>query len=79
MIVIREVYIGSRPDTITPITQVTMVDCCVYLLLIVVFMKLFTTTKYVISGVMTEDLDLGLKRPATITFKIMQKALIVME
>ena len=71
MIVIREVYIGSRPDTITPITQVTMVDCCVYLLIIVVFMKLFTTTKYVISGVMTEDLDLGLKRPATITFKIM--------
>ena len=71
MIVIREVYIGSRPDTITPITQVTMVDCCVYLLLIVFFMKLFTTTKYVISGVMTEDLDLGLKRPATITFKIM--------
>ena len=76
--VIREVYIGSRSDTITTITQVTMVDFCVYLLLIVVFMKLFTTTKYVIAGVMTEDLDLGLKRPATINFKIMEKALIVM-
>ena len=40
--VIGEVDIGPIPSTITQIIQVTMVDCCVYMLIIVVLMILFT-------------------------------------
>ena len=38
---IVEVDIGPRPSTIPPITQVTMVDFCVYLLILVILMIVF--------------------------------------
>ena len=41
LMAIGEVGIGPRPATIPHITQVTMVDCCVYLLILVVLMILF--------------------------------------
>ena len=64
--VIREVGISIRPSTITPITQVTMVDCCIELLPLFIFMEVFMTTKELIVVVMVEDMDLGLKRLAII-------------
>ena len=76
--VIGEVDIGFRPSTLPPITQLTMVYCCVYLLLIVVFTKFFMVIKVVIVVVMIEDAYLGLKRPATLTFTIVEKVLMVM-
>ena len=63
--VIGEVDIGLIPANLSPITQAIMVDFCVYLLLLVVFIKVFTTMKEVIVLVMID-----LKRPATIHFKI---------
>ena len=78
LIMIREVVIGLRPATLHPITHVTMVDCCVYLLLLVLFTHVFTEMKEVIVVVMTEDVDLGLKKPDTIPFKIVQLVLMVM-
>ena len=35
LVVIGEAGIGSIPATIPPITEVTMLDCCVYLLILV--------------------------------------------
>ena len=69
--VVGEVDIGPRPDTLPPITQATMVYFFVHLLLLVVFMKVFMKIKEVIAVMMMEDVDLGLKRTATLPFKIM--------
>ena len=43
LMLIEEVDKCPRLSTITPITQVTMEDCCVYLLIIVVLMIVFMT------------------------------------
>ena len=75
--VMGDVELGIRLSTIPHITHMTIVDCWVYILLIFLFKKVFTVTKYVIVAVMTEEMDLGLKRPATITFTIMEKVLMV--
>ena len=75
--VIGDVDIGLKTANITTITQANMVDLCIYLLLLVVFMKLFMATKEVILVLIIEDVDLGLKRPATIIFKIAEKLLMV--
>ena len=37
LVVVIEVYIVPIPATITPITHVTMLDCCVYLVLLIMF------------------------------------------
>ena len=71
LLVIVEVIIGLRPTTLTTITQVSMGDFCVYLLLIGVFVKVFVAMKEVIVVVMMEYVDLGLKIPATLPFTIM--------
>ena len=63
------VYKGLRPVTLIPINQVTKVYFCVYLLILVVLKKLIVM-KDLIVVVMMEDVDLGLKRPVTLTFKI---------
>ena len=76
--VMGEVDIGLRPATPPPITHVGMVDYWVYLLLLVPPTKVFTVMKKVIVVVMMEELDLGLKRISTITFKIVEKVLMVM-
>ena len=70
--VMGEVKIGFRPDNIPPIIQVILVDCCVYLLLIVVFAKVFMTMKEMIVSMMMEDVDLGLKIPTTLIMKILK-------
>ena len=75
--VIVEVNIGLIPSNITPITQVIMVDYCIYLLLLDVFMKVFMEMKEMILVVIMEDMDLGLKIPANITFTIIEKVLVV--
>ena len=68
--VIGDVDIGLKSATIPTITQVTMVDCCIYMLLLIVFTKFFMSMKELVILVMTEDVDLGLKIPSTITFTI---------
>ena len=45
LMVIGELYLGPRTATLTNINQVTMVDFCVYMLLILVFMKVLMLTK----------------------------------
>ena len=71
LMVIGEFNIGLIPDTLPPITQVNIVDCCVYLFLIVVFMILFISMKDVIAVVMIEAVYLGLKIPTTLSLKIL--------
>ena len=78
LMVNEEVDIGTRPDTLPTTTQVTMLDCYVYLLLLVVFTKVFMTMKDVIPGLMMEDVALFHKRPVTLTFTITEKVLTVM-
>ena len=43
LMAIVEVDIGPRPATLPPITQVTMVDCFIYLLILIMSMILFMT------------------------------------
>ena len=52
--VIEEVYTGPRIAIIPPITQVTMVDCCVYLALLVMLMIVFIKIKECIVEVMVQ-------------------------
>ena len=61
LMVMGEVDICLRPATIPPITQVTMIYCCPYLLIIVVFTKLFIVIQEVILVAMAEVVDLCLK------------------
>ena len=61
-----EVDIGPIPATLPPITQVTMVDCLVYLNL-----------KDDILGVMVQDVEVGLKISATLTFTMTEKVFMV--
>ena len=63
-----ELDIGLIPDTIPPITQVNMTGCCVYLLIIFVSMIVFMGIYQVRLGGVTEDMEVGLKRPATLPF-----------
>ena len=53
--VIGEVEISPTPATITPITHVTMVDSCVYLVLLVMLMIVFIKMKEVIVVAMVQD------------------------
>ena len=76
--VMVEMEIGLRPATLLPITQVTMVDFWFCMLLLIIFMKVFIVTKIVIIVVMMEVVNSVIKIPATLTFTIMQKVLMVM-
>ena len=76
--VIGDVDIGTIPDTLPPITQVSILDCCVYLVLISIFMIVFMKIKEVIVGVMVQDVEVCLNISATLPFKIMNKFLMVM-
>ena len=51
-----EMDIGPIPATFRPITQGTMVDCYIYLVIISIWMILFMKIKAVIVGVMVQDL-----------------------
>ena len=66
------------PAIFTPITEVVMVDCCVYLVLLVIWMIVLTKIKEVTVGVMAQDMEVDLTRSTTLTFKVMDKLLMVM-
>ena len=58
--VIGEVDIGTIPSTLIPTTQATMVDCCVYLLIIFMSVIVFMTIVEVVVGVIMEYVEVGL-------------------
>ena len=74
---IVEVDIGTITATIHPTTNMNMVDCCVYLLLLFVSTLVFMETKEVTVGMTMEDVEVGLKISATLPFTMMEKALMV--
>ena len=49
------------PANLTPITQVNMVDCFLYLVLLAIWMILFMKMKQLVVGVMVENLEVGIK------------------
>ena len=55
-----------------------MLDCCVYLFLLVVFMEFLVKTKEVIVGVIMKEVDLRLKILSTLTLTIMDKLSMMM-
>ena len=75
LIVMVEVKIGIRISTIPPITHMTMLDYLVYLLLLVLFTKVFMVMKDVIIVMMTEGMDFGLKITGNINFTTAEKVL----
>ena len=68
LVVMVDVDIGPRPATLPPITQVTMAYCCVYLVLLAMWMILFIKMKVVIVVVMVQDVEVGLNISATLLF-----------
>ena len=56
----RDVDIGIIPATLSTITHMTVVVCCVYMFLIFMSMKAFMAMKEVIVVVMMEDVDIGI-------------------
>ena len=66
LVAMGEVDIGPIPATLPPITQVTMVYCCAYLVLLAMWVILLMKTKEVIVEVMVQDVEVGLKRSYTI-------------
>ena len=78
LMVIEDVDKVPRPSILPPISQVTMVYCCIYFLLLIFSLKLFTTMKELTVVVMMQDMKLGINIPVTITFTITDKVLMVM-
>ena len=75
--VIVEIGIGPIIATIPPIHQVNIVDCCVYLVLLVMFTNIFMIIKPVILGLTVEVMEFGHKRVANLTFTITDKVLMM--
>ena len=75
---IGDVDIGPIPANLPPITQVTMLDCCIYMMSIVILMIVIMKMKELILGVMVQDVEFGLNRSATLPFTTMEKLLMVM-
>ena len=67
LVVMEELDIGTRLATLPLITQVNMVDFSVYINL-----------KEEIVGMMVQDMELGIKIPANLHFKMLEKVLMVM-
>ena len=78
LVVMIEVDIGPRPATLPPITQVNMLNYCIYLFILAIWIILFTNMKNVILGVMVQDVEVGHNRSATIHFTMMEKLFFVM-
>ena len=78
LMVIEDEDIVPISATLPTIYQVTMVYCCVYLLLLIVSLKLFMKMKEVTVVVMMQDMKLCLKITATINFTITDKVLKMM-
>ena len=77
LMALEEVDICSRPVTLPPISQVTMLYFCLYMLLLVVSMIVFMEMKEVILGLVMEDVEVGPKRSANFPFKSTEKVLMV--
>ena len=73
-----EMYEGPRPAIISPITQVNILDCFVYLVLFVMWMIVFIKMKEVTVWAMVQDVEVGINRSATLPFTITQKVLMAM-
>ena len=78
LIVVRDMDTCIRPATIPPITHAGVVDCCITLLIHVLLTKLHMVMRDLAQVVTMEAVDVGLKIPCTITFKIREKFLMVM-
>ena len=78
LMVMVEVDKVIRPANIPPITQVTILYCCVYLFLIYMFTKVCMVIKEVILVLIVEDVYLCLNTTYIIPFKITEKLLVVM-
>ena len=78
LVVMANVDIYPIPSTLNPIAQVTIVDCCIYLVLIDMWMVAFMKMKEVIVGMMVQDLEVCLNISVTLPFAIMYKVLMVM-
>ena len=78
LMLMKEVEIDIRPDTVPPIIQVVMVDCWVYLLLLFLFTDVFVVMKEMIVVVIMEEVDLGLNRLATLNLTTTEKVFMVM-
>ena len=70
LIVMGEVDIGLRTATLPPINQVILLYYWYFMLLLVLLTKVFMLMKEFIVVVIIEEMDLGLKRPATLPFTI---------
>ena len=64
-------------STLSPATHVTMVDCCIYLVLLAMLMIVFLKMKEFIVGVMVQDLEVCLKRSANINFTTPKEVLMI--
>ena len=73
-----EVDIDPRRAAIPPITPLTVVNCCAYMLLLVVLIKVFMTIKEVIVVMIMEYMKLGINRPPTIPLTTVDKVVVVM-
>ena len=73
-----EVDLGSIPATLPPVTKFAVVYCCIYLLLIFMFIKLFVSMKEVIVRVIMEDVDLSLNIQSNLPFTKIKKLCMVM-
>ena len=60
--------IALMPDTLPTITQVVLVYCWAYQLLLVLVMKVFMVMRKVILVVMMKEVDVCLKRLSNLTF-----------
>ena len=69
--------IVTRPATIPLINQVTIAYCCVYLVLLVMWMVVLITMKELILGVMVQDVGVSLERPDTLILTMTDKVLMV--
>ena len=67
-----------RQPPLPTITQVAILDFCLYPLILVVSMIVFIPMQEVILGVMTEDVEVVLNKSSTLTYKMMDKVLVVM-
>ena len=77
LVVMGEVYIGTRAAILTYITKAIMVDCCIYLVLLAILMMVFKKMKEVIVRAIKKDVEVDLKRSDTLPITMMDKVLMV--
>ena len=73
LVVMGEADICPRLSTLPPITHVTMLYCCIYMVFIAMWMIVFTKMKELKVEVMIKDMGVGLKILDKINPTIMYK------